>query len=147
MFVITFDIISVNLHSFSVCFSVHHHRTGANHTGRSNDQECLLGEGTFVGLSSAVKFPFNSLESPYSIIASATTCLPQRVCMPFSLINNPDGAVVTLPMARTCAVPSGNCGGGAAHILDGLAPPVLSPAVNCIKPGWVLWGSPYFVER
>ncbi len=62
---------------------------GANHTGRSNDQECALGEGCFVGLGSAVKFPFNTLESPYTIIAAASVCLPQKVSFPFSLICTP----------------------------------------------------------
>ena len=59
---------------------------GANHTGRVNDQECWIGEGVFFGLGSAIKFPFNIMASPYSIIASSTVCLPQKISFPFSLI-------------------------------------------------------------
>jgi len=59
---------------------------GANHTGRVNDQECWIGEGVFFGLGSAIKFPFNIMASPYSIIASSTICLPQKISFPFSLI-------------------------------------------------------------
>lgn len=50
---------------------------GANHTGRTNDQESFIGEGCFFGLGSAVRFPFNVSKSPYSMIAAHTTCQPQ----------------------------------------------------------------------
>jgi hypothetical protein len=44
-------------------------KLGANHTGRINDQEFLSGEGCFYGLGVQLKFPFNSLFAPYSLIA------------------------------------------------------------------------------
>jgi len=61
-------------------------KIGANHTGRVNDQECFLGEGCFLGLDSTVKFPFNIIGSPYSIIAANTKCQSQKLTFPFSLI-------------------------------------------------------------
>ena len=44
-------------------------KVGANHTGRVNDQECFTGEGVFYGLGVQIKFPFNTLHAPYSLIA------------------------------------------------------------------------------
>lgn len=84
---------------------------GSNHTGRVNDQECWLGEGCFIGLGAAVKFPSNFLASPYSLIAATTVCPPQKLCFPFSLLL-----------------------GDANGKLQ-------------IKPGWVLYASPYTIER
>ena len=83
---------------------------GSNHTGRVNDQECWLGEGCFLGLGSAVKFPANLLGSPYSIIASAAVVPPQRLAYPFSLLIDCAGQLQ-------------------------------------VKPGWVLYSSPYTLER
>jgi hypothetical protein len=59
---------------------------GSNHTSRSPDQELWAGEGTFFGLATAVKFPTNFREAPYSILASGVVTLPQRLALPFSLI-------------------------------------------------------------
>jgi hypothetical protein len=59
---------------------------GSNHTSRAPDQELWAGEGTFFGLASAVKFPSNFHDSPYSILASGVVTLPQRLALPFSLI-------------------------------------------------------------
>jgi len=59
---------------------------GSNHTSRSPDQELWAGEGTFFGLASAVKFPANFHDAPYSILASGVVTLPQRLALPFSLI-------------------------------------------------------------
>ena len=53
--------------------------TGANHTGRSNDQEAFPGEGCFFGMGSSVKFPFNGLNSPYTLVAAGTAVLAQKV--------------------------------------------------------------------
>eukprot|EP01039_Chlorochromonas_danica_P001635 gene1635-1784_t len=92
---------------------------GANHTGRTNDQECLPGEGCFFGLSSSVRFPFNIMFSPYSMIAANTQCAPQRIAFPFSLISNYD----------------------ASHDDRGLN------SKNMLRPAWVLWSNAYFVER
>lgn len=85
---------------------------GSNHTGRVNDQECWLGEGCFLGLGSAVKFPCNLLESPYSLVASGCRVPPLRLSWPFSLLLEAAG-----------------CAG-----------------LQC-KPGWVLYASPYTLER
>jgi len=58
---------------------------GSNHTSRMPDQEIWPGEGMFFGLDSAVKYPCNFTEAPYSIIAFGVTMQPQRVSFPFSL--------------------------------------------------------------
>lgn len=100
-------------------------KVGGNHTGRMNDQECILGEGCFFGLDTSVKFPFNMLKSPYSMIAGGTRCLnPQIIEYPFSLIS--DGV--------------GSLGAGAcekARVRDH----------SCLKPGWILSSNPYVIER
>lgn len=46
---------------------------------RQADQEIWPGEGVFFGLSTVIKFPANYSESPFSVIGSGVTCLPQRV--------------------------------------------------------------------
>ncbi len=59
---------------------------GSNHTSRSPDQELWAGEGTFFGLATAVKFPANFQDAPYTILASGVVTLPQRLALPFSLL-------------------------------------------------------------
>lgn len=59
---------------------------GSNHTSRAPDQELWAGEGTFFGLATAVKFPSNFQDAPYSLLASGVVTLPQRLSLPFSLI-------------------------------------------------------------
>jgi hypothetical protein len=61
---------------------------GSNHSGRVNDQECWMGEGVFVGLDVTIRYPFNCIESPYTMIATGTTCQSQRIACPFSLLMN-----------------------------------------------------------
>jgi hypothetical protein len=61
---------------------------GSNHTSRSPDQELWAGEGTFFGLATAVKFPANFQDAPYTILASGVVTLPQRLSLPFSLITD-----------------------------------------------------------
>ncbi|RYH15051.1 hypothetical protein EON65_32480, partial [archaeon] len=56
-------------------------------TGRTNDQECLQGEGVFWGLGSSVRFPFNSIQSPYSMVAANTHVHAQKIAFPFSLLS------------------------------------------------------------
>lgn len=68
-------------------------KVGANHTGRLNDQECVVGEGVFFGLGAAVKFPFNSLESPYSMVAPYTVCAAQKLSFPFSLVSSQESSL------------------------------------------------------
>jgi len=59
---------------------------GSNHTGRMPDQEVMPGQGMFFGLGVNIKFPSNFRESPFTLIASGLTTLPQRLKFPFSLI-------------------------------------------------------------
>lgn len=59
---------------------------GSNHTGRRPDQEIHPGLGMFFGLGVNIKFPANFRESPYSMVASGVTTMPQRLQMPFSLV-------------------------------------------------------------
>jgi hypothetical protein len=91
---------------------------GSNHTSKAPDQEIWPGEGMFFGLSCSIKFPADFSKAPYSIVASGVTTLPQRVEMPFSLINN------------------------RAESIEGI-----SPAYNEILPGWVLSDNIYTVRR
>jgi len=91
---------------------------GSNHTGRLPDQEIHIGEGLFIGLGASIKYPANYKESPYSIIATGVTTLPQKISMPFSLI-----------MAPT-------------KIFDDQ-----SPAYNEIRPGWLLSDNLYALFR
>jgi hypothetical protein len=95
---------------------------GANHTGRVSDQECWPGEGIFFGLGSAVKFPCNLTESPYSIIASGTVLPPQKISFPFSLVSTLDR-----PLKRR----------------DGMN----SHSAVYISPGWILKYNPYMIDR
>ncbi|PIQ83004.1 MAG: hypothetical protein COV76_00690 [Candidatus Omnitrophica bacterium CG11_big_fil_rev_8_21_14_0_20_64_10] len=91
---------------------------GSNHTAKAPDQEIWPGEGTFFGLGVNIKYPSDLTQSPYTIIASGVSMLPQRVEFPFSLINTP----------------------AALH-------PGVSPAYNEIMPGWVLSDNIYMVKR
>lgn len=91
---------------------------GSNHTAKAPDQEIWPGEGTFFGLGCNIKFPTDLTRSPYTIIASGVSMLPQRVEFPFSLINSPAAVI-----------------------------PGVSPAYNEIMPGWVLSDNIYMVKR
>ncbi|CEG39757.1 uncharacterized protein PHALS_09993 [Plasmopara halstedii] len=91
---------------------------GSNHTLKAPDQEFYPGEGCFFGLGCNIKFPCNFEKAPYSVVATAVTMLPQLLSMPFALINTP------------------------AHVI-----PSLSPAMNEIFPGWVLYSSVFTVLR
>ncbi|MEO6094459.1 MAG: DUF4954 family protein, partial [Fibrobacteria bacterium] len=62
---------------------------GSNHTGKKPDQEIRPGEGNFFGLGCSIKFPANYEDSPYSLIATGVSTLPQRLAFPFSLITQP----------------------------------------------------------
>ncbi|MGL1900968.1 MAG: DUF4954 family protein [Fibrobacterales bacterium] len=65
---------------------------GSNHTGRLPDQEIYPGQGMFFGLSTSIKFPANYSKSPWSLIATGVTTLPQRLKFPFSLITESQGS-------------------------------------------------------
>lgn len=94
---------------------------GSNHTGKLPDQEHLGGEGLFFGLSVNIKYPCDYSEAPYSLIASCVNCLPQRLRMPFSLING--------------------AGAGTAAV------PALTSAINEVMPAWMLSDNCYAVYR
>ncbi|HDN97713.1 MAG TPA: DUF4954 family protein [bacterium] len=91
---------------------------GSNHTGKAPDQEIWPGEGLFFGLGVNIKFPANFKKSPYTIIATGVTTLPQCVEFPFSLINIP------------------------SSVYEGI-----SPAINEIMPGWVLKNNIFMIKR
>ncbi len=91
---------------------------GSNHTAKAPDQEIWPGEGLFFGLGVNIKFPSNFTKAPYTIIATGVSALPQKVEMPFSLINEP------------------------AAEYEGI-----SPAFNEIIPGWVLSDNIYTIKR
>ena len=91
---------------------------GCNHTSRAPDQECRLGEGTFVGLGVQLKFPIDLSEAPYCVLASGVTLLPQKLVFPFSLVNAPTNS-----------------------------PPGVPPAFNEIVPAWVLTDNLYLLRR
>lgn len=91
---------------------------GSNHTGKAPDQEVWIGEGMFFGLGCSIKFPSHFIESPYSVISTSVTTLPQKLSFPFSLVNLP------------------------SEVLEGV-----SPAFNEIIPGWVLSENLYMIRR
>ncbi len=91
---------------------------GSNHTSKLPDQEHLCGEGMFYGLGCNIKFPANYSNSPYSIIATGVTTLPQKVNLPFSLISTPFKQYQDV-----------------------------SPAYNEILPAWVLSDNSYMIFR
>ncbi|ETV99818.1 hypothetical protein, variant [Aphanomyces invadans] len=91
---------------------------GSNHTLKAPDQELWPGEGVFYGLSVSIKYPSNFTNAAYSVIATGVSTLPQKLDMPFALVNIPGHNI-----------------------------PELSPAINEIYPGWVLSHSIFTVLR
>lgn len=91
---------------------------GSNHTSKAPDQEIWCGEGFFFGLGVNIKFPSDFTLTPYGLIATAVDTLPQKVEVPFALINKP------------------------SRVFDGVP-----PAYNEIFPAWVLSENLYAVLR
>ncbi|MBY0522449.1 MAG: DUF4954 family protein [Gemmataceae bacterium] len=91
---------------------------GCNHTSRAPDQECWLGEGTFLGLGVQLKYPLDLRGAPYSVVAAGTALPPQKLDIPFSLIHAPTER-----------------------------PPGVSAALNEIVPAWVLTDNLYLLKR
>lgn len=91
---------------------------GSNHSSRIADGELWAGEGMFFGLGCNIKYPADFSRSPYTIIASGLTTLPQKLEYPFSLITSQE----------SCC-------------------PGISPACNRLIPAWVLSNNLYLVER
>ncbi|MBR6378931.1 MAG: DUF4954 family protein [Fibrobacter sp.] len=81
---------------------------GSNHTGRMPDQEIMPGQGMFFGLGVNVKFPANYRESPFTLIATGVTTLPQRVKFPFSLIRPGDPQLMGVPARLNEIAPGWN---------------------------------------
>ncbi|RYG49895.1 DUF4954 family protein, partial [archaeon] len=90
---------------------------GSNHTGKLPDQELMAGEGIFFGLTTGIKFPANFAQAPYTLIATGVNTLPQKMDMPFSLVNEPSTGSTRVP--------------------------ILSPAINELFPGWMLSDNMY----
>jgi carbonic anhydrase/acetyltransferase-like protein (isoleucine patch superfamily) len=91
---------------------------GSNHTGKAPDQELRCGEGLFFGLGVNIKFPADFSVSPYTLIATGITTLPQKVEFPFSLINSVSAVFPDVP-----------------------------PAYHEIFPGWTLAENYYMILR
>lgn len=91
---------------------------GSNHTGRAPDQEIWPGEGVFFGLGCNVKMPANFRRAPWTLIATATDTLPQKLEFPFSLIAKPS-----------------------------TSPEGVNRAFNELHPGWSLLNNAYGLER
>lgn len=81
---------------------------GSNHTGRMPDQEIMPGQGMFFGLGVNIKFPANFRESPFTLIASGVTTLPQRLKFPFSLVRPGDPQLPGVPSRLNEIVPGWN---------------------------------------
>lgn len=81
---------------------------GSNHTGRMPDQEIMPGQGMFFGLGVNVKFPANYRESPFTLIASGVTTMPQRLKFPFSLIRSGDPQMMGVPARLNEILPAWN---------------------------------------
>lgn len=78
---------------------------GSNHTGRMPDQEIYPGQGMFFGLGVNVKFPSNFKDSPFTVMATGVTSLPERLRFPFSLIVPGDSRLQGIPAHLNELVP------------------------------------------
>lgn len=81
---------------------------GSNHTGRMPDQEVMPGQGMFFGLGVNIKFPANYRESPFTLIATGVTTMPQRLKFPFSLVRPGDPQLIGVPPRLNEIVPGWN---------------------------------------
>lgn len=81
---------------------------GSNHTGRMPDQEVMPGQGMFFGLGVNIKFPANYRESPFTLIATGVTTMPQRLKFPFSLVRPGDPQLIGVPARLNEIVPGWN---------------------------------------
>lgn len=81
---------------------------GSNHTGRMPDQEVMPGQSMFFGLGVNIKFPANYRESPFTLIATGVTTMPQRLKFPFSLVRPGDPQLNGVPARLNEIVPGWN---------------------------------------
>ncbi|MDR1624903.1 MAG: DUF4954 family protein [Spirochaetia bacterium] len=112
----------------------HGANVGSNHSSRTADGELWAGEGMFFGLGCNIKYPADYSCSPYTVIASGVTTLPQRVEYPFSLIIPQEGGCPGISSGVSSGIPSD-------------IPPAIPPGCNRLIPAWVLSDNFYLVER
>jgi hypothetical protein len=91
---------------------------GSNHTSRLPDQEIQPGEGMFFGLGCSVKFPAHFRNAPYTVIATGTVTMPQKMEFPFSCIVPRDAGTADAP-----------------------------PGYNRLLPGWCIYRNMYMCVR
>jgi hypothetical protein len=84
----------------------HGANVGSNHTSRAPDQEFWPGEGAFFGLGVTIRYPSDFSQSPYTLIATATTTLPQKLAFPFSLLTPPSAQYPDVPPAYNEMIPA-----------------------------------------
>jgi hypothetical protein len=84
----------------------HGANVGSNHTSRAPDQEFWPGEGAFFGLGVTIRYPSDFSQSPYTLIATATTTLPQKLAFPFSLLTPPSAQYPDVPPAYNELIPA-----------------------------------------
>ena len=68
----------------------------------------MPGQGMFFGLGVNIKFPSNFRESPFTLIASGLTTLPQRLKFPFSLVHAGDPQLVGVAPRLNEIIPGWN---------------------------------------
>ena len=90
---------------------------GSNHTGRMPYQEVMPAQAMFFGLGVNIKFPANYRESPFTLIASGVTTMPQRLKFPFSLLRPGDPQLNGVPPRLNEIVPGWNYANN-AYALD-----------------------------
>ncbi|MCL2155433.1 MAG: DUF4954 family protein [Leptospirales bacterium] len=117
---------------------------GSNHTSRLPDQEILPGEGMFFGLGSSIKFPADYTLSPYTVISTGTTTLPQRVEFPFSLITGQNVHGGQNIHGRQDAAPTDTGHGRQDAARTGDSVPL---AYNELIPAWMLSDNIYAIIR
>ncbi|MFL5245594.1 MAG: DUF4954 family protein [Gemmataceae bacterium] len=84
----------------------HGANVGSNHTSRAPDQEFWPGEGAFFGLGVNIKYPSDFSQAPYTLVATATTTLPQKLGFPFSLITPASAHLPNVPLAFNEMIPA-----------------------------------------
>ena len=84
----------------------HGANVGSNHSSRAPDGELWPGEGMFFGLGCNIKYPADYSRSPYSIVATGVTALPQKLEYPFSLITQQEAFSPAAPSGYNRLIPA-----------------------------------------
>ena len=79
---------------------------GSNHNSRMPDGELWPAEGMFFGLGCNIKYPADFSDSPYTVIATGVTTLPQKLEFPFSLVTGPEARPAGVPEGYNRLVPA-----------------------------------------